>query len=74
MTYPTRIVRFKQMQGEFGLGSPNTIRKLIRDGLLPPPFSIGSHAVGWLREDVEAAIAAMATRRSWARVPADATT
>lgn len=55
-----RIVRMADLVFDYGFGSPNTVRNLVHVGVLPEPFKIGPRAVGWLREDVEMALVAMA--------------
>ncbi len=49
------ILRLPQLKARTGL-SRTTIYKIIKDGRLAAPISLGARAVGWLESDVDAYI------------------
>lgn len=50
--FKSEIIRPKELAEMLSL-SISTIYKMQGDGLLPPKIKISSHAVGWLRSDIE---------------------
>ena len=42
----------------------STVNNRVRDGLLPPPISLGARAVGWVQLECETVLAAMIAGKS----------
>ncbi|MCL1067239.1 AlpA family transcriptional regulator [Shewanella olleyana] len=53
-----RIIRKPDVINETGL-SKSTLYNRIKDGLFPPPISLGARAVGFVKSECEAVINAM---------------
>jgi prophage regulatory protein len=56
--YQPRIIRKPDVINETGL-SKSTLYNRIKDGLFPPPISLGARAVGFVKSECEAVINAM---------------
>jgi len=52
---PVRILRRPEVLARTGYSNP-TLHRRIRDGLFPRPRKLGLRAVGWLEEEVDAAL------------------
>lgn len=61
------IDRKSEVISRIGL-SKATFHVRINEGLLPPSISLGDHAVGFLRHEVDAVLAAMAAGQSKADI------
>ena len=52
----TRLVRLKEVQHRVGLGR-STIYRWMAEGRFPKPLQLGSHAVAWKQDEIDAWIA-----------------
>ena len=54
-----KIIRRAAVLSRFNM-SKTWLCDRIKDGLIPPPFSLGGRAVGWLEHEINAVLLAMA--------------
>lgn len=53
-----QIIRFKELLSLLRLGKSTTYNR-INEGLLPPPISLGSRAIGFIKSEIEQVLEAM---------------
>lgn len=61
-THPI-IIRKHEISAQAGI-SKSTLNNRIKDGLMPPPISLGARAVGVYQHEITAVIAAMGAGKS----------
>jgi prophage regulatory protein len=59
---PSRIVRKPEVLITLGI-SKSTLFNRINSGLLPPSINLGGRACGWLEEEIQAVLYALAASR-----------
>ncbi|EDQ01221.1 helix-turn-helix transcriptional regulator [Shewanella benthica] len=67
--YQPRIIRKPDVINETGL-SKLTLYNRIKDGLFPPPISLGARAVGFVKSECEAVINAMIAEQTPEKIKA----
>lgn len=57
------ILRLKRLSERYGSPRSTTYRNMAK-GVWPPPISLGGRAVGWLRREIDAVVAARIAGKS----------
>ena len=57
------INRRPELLRRFGIGN-TCLHNKIKQGLMPPPISLGARAVGWVNVELDAVLAAMIAGKS----------
>jgi len=64
-----RIDRRPEVLDRFGIGN-TCLHNRIKQGLMPPPIPLGGRAVGFLRHELDAVLAAMVAGKSQEQIKA----